>query len=270
MTKITWLQRSVLEIPRIKEGVNKLSSRLEKSSRFRERRKKPLAARVGKKGSEKRAASKNQVKLSSAVHVKTLKFKTKKVIEWQNKIGVSKYPSTVFLWLALLFMVIFSFFPCAHRVRLCRHFDCFPPVSRSRTQIVVPLSLPAIVDKFPLSVDKSVTWFLLCARVFSPASAILESKKSLGTRLVNQFLFQWLHYTEIEASGQCSHFTPSPHQCFLLLMLQSFRSRDEDEYENEIFSVLVVRTRKPTSFPRKIVILLRVLVAETSYQSFEV
>ena len=155
------------------------------------------------------------------MHVKTFKFKRKKVIEQQNKIAISKYPSTVFLWLALVrvFMVIFSFFPCAHRVRLCRHFDCFPPVSRSRILV--------FVFKFPLSVDKSVTWFLLCARVFSPATAILESEKTLGTRLMNQFFHK-----------DCSHFTPSPHQCFPLPILESFRFWDEDDYENEILSVL--------------------------------
>ena len=157
------------------------------------------------------------------MHVKTLKFKRKKVIEQQNKIAISKYPSTIFLWLALVrvFMVIFSFFPCAHRVRLGRHFDCFPPVSRSHTQILVSLSLPAILNKFPLSVDKSVTWFLLCARVFSPAAAILESEKTLGTRLMNRF------FTRIALHrnwGQwCSHFTPSPHECFPLPILESFR-----------------------------------------------
>ena len=163
------------------------------------------------------------------MQVKTFKFQRKKVIEQQNKIAISKYPSTVFLWLALVrvFMVIFCFFPCAHRVRLCCHFDCFPPVSRSRTQILASLSLPTILNKFPLSVDKSVTWFLLCARVFSPAAAILESEKTLGTRLMNQFFHK-----------DCSHFTPSPHQCFPLEILESFRFWDEDDYENEIFSVL--------------------------------
>ena len=43
--------------------------------------------------------------------------------------------------------------------------------------------LAAILNKFPLPVDKSVTWFLLCASVFSPTAAILESEKTLGTRL---------------------------------------------------------------------------------------
>ena len=34
---------------------------------------------------------------------------------------------------------------------------------------------------------KSVTLFLLCARVFSPTADILESEKTLGTRLFRAF-----------------------------------------------------------------------------------
>ena len=92
----------------------------------------------------------------------------------------SLYHSTVFLWLVTAFFHIFSFF----WVCLCRHFVCFSPVSRPRTQILSLFILAAILNKFPLSVDKSVTWCLLCARVFSPAAAILESEKALGTRLL--------------------------------------------------------------------------------------
>ena len=99
-----------------------------------------------------------------------------KVIEQKIR---SLYHSTVFLWLLSAFFHIFSF-SC---VCLCRHFVCFSSVSRPRTQILSVFILAAILNKFPLSVDKSVTWFLLCARVFSPAAAILESEKTLGTRL---------------------------------------------------------------------------------------
>ena len=97
----------------------------------------------------------------------------------------SLYHSTVFLLLVSEFLHIFSFF----WVCLCRHFVCFSSVSRPRTQILSLFILAAILNKFPLSVDKSVTWFLLCARVarvFSPAAAILESEKTLGTRLRDQ------------------------------------------------------------------------------------
>ena len=65
------------------------------------------------------------------MHVKTLKFKIKKVIEQQNKIAISKYPSTVFLWLVLVrvFIVIFGLLPCAHQVRLCRYSQDLVPRS---------------------------------------------------------------------------------------------------------------------------------------------
>ena len=99
-----------------------------------------------------------------------------KVIEQKIR---SLYHSTVFLWLLTAFFHIFSF-SC---VCLCRHFVCFSSIPRPRTQILSVFILAAILNKFPLSVDKSVTWFLLCARVFSPAAAILESEKTLGTRL---------------------------------------------------------------------------------------
>ena len=99
-----------------------------------------------------------------------------KVIEQKIR---SLYHSTVFLWLVSEFLHIFSFF----RVCVCRHFVCFSPVSRPRTQILSLFILAAISNKFPLSVDKSVRWFLLCASVFSPAAAMLESEKTLGTRL---------------------------------------------------------------------------------------
>ena len=100
----------------------------------------------------------------------------------------SLYHSTVFLWLISAFFRIFSFF-C---VCLCRHFVCFSPVSRPGTQILSLFTLAAILNKFPLSVDKSVTWFVMCAMVFSPANAILESEKTLGTRLVKIHVFQLL------------------------------------------------------------------------------
>ena len=105
-----------------------------------------------------------------------------KVIEQKIR---SLYHSTVFLLLASEFLHIFSFF----RVCLCRHFVCFSPVSRSRTQIFSLFILDTILNKFPLSVDKSVTWFLLCARVFSSAAAILEREKTLGTKLVQKKSF---------------------------------------------------------------------------------
>ena len=104
-----------------------------------------------------------------------------KVIEQKIR---SLYHSTVFLWLLSAFFHIFSF-SC---VCLCRHFVCFSSVIRPRTQILSVFILAAILNKFPLSVDKSVTWFLLCARVFSPAAAILESEKTLGTRLTVLFV----------------------------------------------------------------------------------
>ena len=99
-----------------------------------------------------------------------------KVIEQKIR---SLYHSTVFLWLVSAFFHIFSFF----WVCLCRHFVCFSPVSRPCTQILSLFILAAILNKFPLSVDNSVTWFLLCARVLSPTAAILESEKTMGTRL---------------------------------------------------------------------------------------
>ena len=108
-------------------------------------------------------------------------LKQMKVIQQEIR---SLYHSTVFLWLVSAFFHIFSFF----WVCLCRHFVCFSPVSRPRTQILSLFILAAILNKFPLSVDKSVTWFLLCARVFSPAAAILESEKTLGTRLSEKLL----------------------------------------------------------------------------------
>ena len=108
-----------------------------------------------------------------------------KVIEQKIR---SLYHSTVFLWLLSAFFHIFSF-SC---VCLCRHFVWFSSVPRPRTQILSVFIVAAILNKFPLSVDKSVTWFLLCARVFSPAAAILESEKTLGTRLLHHIL---LHCT---------------------------------------------------------------------------
>ena len=108
-------------------------------------------------------------------------LKQMKVIQQEIR---SLYHSTVFLWLVSAFFHIFSFF----WVCLCRHFVCFSPVSRPRTQILSLFILAAILNKFPLSVDKSVTCFLLCARVFSPAAAILESEETLGTRLSEKLL----------------------------------------------------------------------------------
>ena len=115
-----------------------------------------------------------------------------KVIEQKIR---SLYHSTVFLWLLSAFFHIFSF-SC---VCLCRHFVCFSSVSRPCTQILSLFILAAILNKFPLSVDKSVTWFLLCARVFSPAAAILESEKTLGTRLASSS-YGHLHFL---ASREC-------------------------------------------------------------------
>ena len=108
-----------------------------------------------------------------------------KIIEQKIR---SLYHSTVFLWLISAFFHIFSFF-C---VCLCRHFVCFSPVSRPGTQILSLFTLTAILNKFPFSVDKSVMWFLLCARVFSPVTTILENEKTLGTRLVKIHVFQLL------------------------------------------------------------------------------
>ena len=59
----------------------------------------------------------------------------------KQKIG-SLYHSTVFL--VSKFLHIFSFF----RVCLCRHFVCFSPVSRPRTQILSLFILAAILNKF--------------------------------------------------------------------------------------------------------------------------
>ena len=110
-------------------------------------------------------------------------LKQMKVIEQKIR---SLYHSTVFLWLVSAFIHIFSFFEFASAAILF----VFHRVSRPRTQILSLFSLAAILNKFPLSVDKSVTWFLLCARVFSPAAAILESEKTLGTRLDPGLLLQ--------------------------------------------------------------------------------
>ena len=99
------------------------------------------------------------------MYARAFKLKTNEGHGTENNI----YHSAVFLWPLSAFLHIFSFF----RVFLCRHFVCFSPVSRPRTQILSLFILAAILNKFPLSVDKSVTWFLLCARVFSPAAAIL-------------------------------------------------------------------------------------------------
>ena len=65
-----------------------------------------------------------------------------KVIEQKIR---SLYHSTVFLLLVSEFLHIFSFF----RVCLCRHFVCFSPVSRPRTQILSLFILAAILNKFP-------------------------------------------------------------------------------------------------------------------------
>ena len=109
-----------------------------------------------------------------------------KVIEQKIR---SLYHSSFFLWLVSEFLHIFSFF----RVCLSCQIVCFSPVSRPPTLILSLFILAATLNKFPLSVDKSVTWFLLCARVFSPAAAILESEKTLGTKLTLyiQDLKQW-------------------------------------------------------------------------------
>ena len=100
------------------------------------------------------------------------------------KVMEQKIRSAVFLWPLSAFLHIFSFF----RVCLCRHFVCFSPVSRPCTQILSLFILAAILKKFPLSVDESVMWFLLCARVFSPAAAIVQSEKTLGTTLLHTCL----------------------------------------------------------------------------------
>ena len=79
---------------------------------------------------------------------------------------------------------------------------CIRDSSRPRTQILSIFILAAILNKFPLSVDKSVTWFLLCARVFSPAAAILKSEKTLGTRLVVDRNTYWWHSPEKAHTGK--------------------------------------------------------------------
>ena len=91
----------------------------------------------------------------------------------------SLYHSTVFLWFVSEFLRILASFEFAFAAILF----VFSPVSRPCTQILSLFILAAILNKFPLSVDKSVTWFLLCARVLSPTAAILESEKNTGTRL---------------------------------------------------------------------------------------
>ena len=53
----------------------------------------------------------------------------------------------------------------------------FHQSQKPRTQILSLFILAAILNKFPPSVDKLVTWFLLCARVFYRRSAILKSSR---------------------------------------------------------------------------------------------
>ena len=61
-----------------------------------------------------------------------------KVIEQKIR---SLYHSTVFLWLVSEFLLIFSF----GRVCLWRHYVCFSPASRPRTQILSLFILAAII-----------------------------------------------------------------------------------------------------------------------------
>ena len=110
-----------------------------------------------------------------------------KVIEQKIR---SLYHSTVFLWLvsACIFLASFEF------------------------ASLVSLFLAAILNKFPLFVDQSVTCFLLCARVFSPAATILESDKTVGTRLLSfQVLTCLLVHQKVKLMLtiiSCMHFKP--------------------------------------------------------------
>ena len=145
-----------------------------------------------------------------------------KVVEQKIR---SLYHSTVFLWLVSEFLRIFSFF----RVCLCRHFVCFSPVSRPCTQILSLFILAAILNKFPLSVDKSVTWFLLCARVLSPTAAISESEKTMGTRL--------------SAHIQKNRLTNTGNDAFDFLGKRVFSEKNNDAIKQFWTDVLFLRKR---------------------------
>ena len=68
-----------------------------------------------------------------------------------------------------------------HWVRLRRHFVCVSPVSRSCTQILSLFILAAILNKFALSLHKSVTWFCyICAREL--CQSLLSSGRHIGKR----------------------------------------------------------------------------------------
>ena len=120
--------------------------------------------------------------LLSVVYPRIFRLKTNEGHWTENKITISFYRIPVACKCILSYLWV-----C-----LRRHFVCFSPVSRPRTQILSLFILAAILNKFPLSVDKSVTWFVMCAMVFSPANAILESEKTLGKRLVKIHVFQLL------------------------------------------------------------------------------
>ena len=114
-----------------------------------------------------------------------------KVIEQKIR---SLYHSTVFLWLVSVFFHIFSFFWVLPLPPFCLFFTSL------KTSYPDPLTLD-LGRHFELifhSQNKSITWFLLRARVFSLAAAILECGKTLGTRLGNNNVpiesFLWSTY----------------------------------------------------------------------------
>ena len=92
----------------------------------------------------------------------------------------SLYHSTVFLWLAPAFshiIRIFLYNPEHIEFSYAAFFFCFWPVSRFCTKILSLFVLAAILNKFPLSVDKSVTWFLLCM-----CQGLLSCRRHIGKR----------------------------------------------------------------------------------------
>ena len=129
--------------------------------------------------------------LLSVVYPRIFRLKTNEGHWTENKIAISFYRIPVACKCILSYLWV-----C-----LRRHFVCFSPVSRPRTQILSLLILAAILNKFPVSADKSVTWFPLCARVFSPAAAILESENTLGTRLAWIFTFKRRYISDQNKQG---------------------------------------------------------------------
>ena len=158
-------------------------------------------------------------------------YYAKKISVYTN--GNSKNSKNKYLGHFTIFLLLLhAFLPTRIRaiwVCLCLHFVCFSPVSRPRTQIVSLFLLAAILNKFPPSVDKSVTWILLCARVFYRWSAMLKivEEKALGTRskVVNVFPKQMKFLVYWGTGGATKSLVPSQQNSHISLCKYSARSR---------------------------------------------